>query len=279
MQFEITNLEALKASYLEARDAAKKIENEAPEGQNPVMEPKNLVEYLDGELSKYITLKAYSLDPDELSDPDDKGQASLRALPEDALVIDGAPFQHLINIREIPAERNFISMGGAYTDHEDSKSDRLVKTLSDHVRSYYDTHVDQTEEVNADDVKAFSAIQKAEKAFDERLKTSFSDVFEELKELGVPGINNPNIVINTKFKSLDGLSHGTAVQYKVSEPEEGEEDRYLPESYAGLGYQNLIAMIFLLMRFRQDWIEPKKLALEETNIAPLQLVMIILTLK
>ena len=274
LQFEVKNIEALKTTYLEKREAARKIEEEAPKDQKPEMEPKNLVAFLDGELFKYITLKAYSLDPELLCPASDIGQASLQTLPDDALEIEGAPFQDLINIREIPAERNFTSAGSASSEVEDSKAGRVVKTLSDHVRSYYDTHIDQTEEVNADDINAFSAIQKAEKAFDARLKTSFLDVFDELKDLGVPGINNPNIVINTKFKSLDGLSHGTAVQYKVSEPEDGHEERYLPESYAGLGYQNLIAMIFLLMRFRQDWIEPRKRALEEINIAPLQLVMI-----
>jgi len=274
LQFEVADVTLLKSTYLEAREAATKIENAAPEGKKPTIEPKNLIELLDSSLSKYLTLKAYSLDPDELTDPDNKGQANLQRLAEDALEIEGAPFQNLINIREIPAERNFSSVGSTSSDSEEAKSGRLVKTLSDHVRSYYDTHISQTDEVNADDISAYSAIQQAEIAFDKRLKTNFSNVFDELKDLGVPGINNPNIVINTKFKSLDGLNHGTAVQYKVSEPKDGHEERYLPESYAGLGYQNLIAMVFLLMRFRQDWIEPKKNLMEELNIAPLQLIMI-----
>lgn len=83
LQFAVASLEALKANYLEAREAAKKIENEAPEDQKPAMESKNLVEFLDGELFKYVTLKTYSLDPEQLSPPNDKGQANLQILPED----------------------------------------------------------------------------------------------------------------------------------------------------------------------------------------------------
>lgn len=170
--------------------------------------------------------------------------------------------------------RDFSTGGSSSSVSEDAKSNRLIRTLSDHVRDYYDQHIDQSDEMNTDDIGAFSALQQAEKAFDQRLKTGFASVFEELTGLGIPGINNPSIVINTKFKSLDGLSHSSAVQYRVSEPEDGQEERYLPESYAGLGYQNLIAMVFLLMRFRQDWIEPKISSTAEANIAPLQLIMI-----
>jgi len=273
LKFEVENMDFLKADYLEKRLAAKAIENDAKEEQKPSIAPRNLIEFLEKSLSKYLVLKAYSLDPSLQENPDSKGRACVQSLSEDALEIEGSPFHNLINIREIPAMRDFSS-GGSSSDSEDDKSNRVIRTLSDHVRSYYDQHIDQTDKMNADDVGAFSALQRAEKAFDQRLKTGFSSVFDELNDLGIPGINNPSIVINTKFKSLEGLNHSSAVQYKISEPEDGQEVRYLPESYAGLGYQNLIAMVFLLMRFRQDWIEPKTSSTTEVNITPLQLIMI-----
>jgi len=274
LRYEFEDIEILKADYVEKRLAAKRIENEAPEVHKPTISPRNLVDFLEKSISKYVVIKAYSLDSTQLVDPDSKGRSCVQSLSEDALEIEGSPFQGLINIREIPAMRDFSVGGSSPSDSEGNKSDRLIRTLSDHVRSYYDQHVEKKDEVNTDDIGAFSALQRAEKAFDQRLKTNFSSVFDELADLGIPGINNPSIVINTKFKSLDGLSHGSAVQYRVSEPADGQEERYLPESYAGLGYQNLIAMVFLLMRFRQDWIEPKISSTTELNIAPLQLVMI-----
>lgn len=274
LQFEIEDVDLLKADYLEERLASKKIENEAPKEQQPSIEPRNLIEFLEKSLSKYLVLKAYKLDPTKQANPDNKGRACVQPLPEDAWEIEGSPFQGLINFREIPAMRDFSAGASSSSDSEDAKSGRLIRTLSDHVRNYYDKHVDQANEINADDIAAFSALQQAERAFDQRLKTGFSSVFDELKEIGIPGINNPSIVINTKFKSLNGLSHNSAVQYRVSEPKDGQEERYLPESFAGLGYQNLIAMVFLLMRFRQDWIEPKASSTTEVNIAPIQLIMI-----
>ncbi|MCF6324281.1 MAG: AAA family ATPase [Gammaproteobacteria bacterium] len=274
LRFEFKDIGLLKADYIKERLAAKKIETEAPKEQKLSIAPRNLIEFLEKPLSDYLALKAYSLDPEQLAAPDNKGRACVQPLPEDALELEGSPFQGLINIREIPAMRDFSAGGTSSPDSEDAKSGRLIRTLSDHVRSYYDQHVDQKDDVSADDIGAFSALQQAEKAFDQRLKTGFSSVFDELTEIGIPGINNPSIVINTKFKSLDGLSHGSAVQYRVSEPEDDQEERYLPESYAGLGYQNLIAMVFLLMRFRQDWVEPKTSSTAEVSIAPLQLIMI-----
>ncbi|MCE3027286.1 AAA family ATPase [Salinicola sp. DM10] len=274
LSFEVKNLDELKAAYLEARTAARRIEQGAPEGHSPSVPPRNLIEFIEPVISKYLVLKAYSLDPELLTPPDSKGRAHVQDLPDDALEIGGTPLKNLINIREIPADREFSTGGTSSLGGEDVKAERLIRTLSEHVRSYYDAHVDKKEEVSADDISAFSSLQRAERAFDKRMKSGFASVFEELAELGIPGVNNPSIEINTKFKSLDGLSHGSAVQYRVSEPEDGQEVRYLPESYAGLGYQNLIAMVFLLMRFRQDWIDPKVGNAEEGSIAPLQLVMI-----
>lgn len=276
LQFDVDNLENLRIAYLEERIAAQKIEASATKGQSLSIAPKNLIEFLEKRLPKHIVLRAFSLDPEKLSKPDGKGIASPQILDDDMLELEGNPFQELIFIREIPAMRDFSTGGGSSTGEDDrnSKSDRVVRTLSDHVRSYYDSHVDKTEEINEDDIQAFGALQSAEKAFDVRLKTGFSKVFDELKNLGIPGVNNPSISINTRFKSIDGLNHDSAVQYKISEPEKGQEQRFLPESYAGLGYQNLIAMVFLLMRFRQDWIEPKSSGTEDANVAPLQLILI-----
>lgn len=276
LQFDIDKIDGLKSNYLEERANAQKIESKAPSGESLSVEPQNLVGFLEKKLSRYLVLRAFPLDPKKLKKPDVRGLARPQTLNEDTLELNNNPFEKLLFIREIPAIRDFsIGRTSSQGDEErHSKSDRVVRTLSDQVRSYYDSHVDKSEDINDDDVRAFGALQNAEKAFDARLKSGFSVVFEELKNLGIPGVNNPSISINTKFKSIDGLSHSSSVQYKVAEPEKGKTERFLPESYAGLGYQNLIAMVFLLMRFRQDWIEPKPERSEDTTIAPLQLIMI-----
>ncbi|QEQ98378.1 AAA family ATPase [Neptunomonas concharum] len=278
LQFELKSLDKLKEDFLAARKKAKEIETGYSPDEDahakPSIEPISLVDFLHTKLSIYTTLKAYSLDTAKLVGPDSKGAAQMQQLEEDALELASNPFKGLINIREIPALRDFSDGKSAYADGKPAKSERMTGTLSGHIRGYYEKHIESADNINQDDINAFGAIQKAENAFDQRLKHGLSHVLKELEDLGVPGVNNPNIVFNPKFKSLDGLSHDSVVQYRVSEPVDNERDQFLPESYAGLGYQNLIAMIFMLIRFRQDWIEPQHSDSEEVAIAPIQLVMI-----
>ena len=76
------------------------------------------------------------------------------------------------------------------------------------------------------------------------------------------------------MSASDTLRHDAAVQYALtSNP---KEDLKLPEKYNGLGYQNLISMIFLLMRFRDDWMRTGKANREllESRIEPLHLVLL-----
>ena len=53
---------------------------------------------------------------------------------------------------------------------------------------------------------------------------------------------------------------------------------YLPERYNGLGYQNLISMVFRLMSFRDGWMRVgkagKDLTANKTEMSPLHLVLI-----
>ena len=56
---------------------------------------------------------------------------------------------------------------------------------------------------------------------------------------------------------MDGLNHNSALQYKVRSNPDREEGNHpcLPEQYNGLGYQNLISMVFRLMSFRDHWMQ------------------------
>lgn len=117
-------------------------------------------------------------------------------------------------------------------------------------------------------------MEKAKKAFNETLSDKFANAILELEKLGYPGINDPRITIESKMSASDTLRHDAAVQYALtSNP---KEDLKLPEKYNGLGYQNLISMIFLLMRFRDDWMRTGKANREllESRIEPLHLVLL-----
>ena len=73
----------------------------------------------------------------------------------------------------------------------------------------------------------------------------------------------------------EALKHDSTVQYALSK---NDDTLKLPEKYNGLGYQNLISMVFDLMRFRDDWMREGKAKLTQENdnlaIEPLHLVLI-----
>jgi len=79
----------------------------------------------------------------------------------------------------------------------------------------------------------------------------FKPALDELGVLGYPGFYNPNIKINPQLKPTDGLDHNSALQYEL----DGCNDSFLPETYNGLGYQNLIFMAFKLIKFRDSWLK------------------------
>jgi len=93
-------------------------------------------------------------------------------------------------------------------------------------------------------------------------------------------MSNPKLKISTLLRATDGLKHGSSVQYQVADPSgDGTRTLKLPEDYSGLGYQNLIAMVFMLMGFRDEWMRVEKAGLLEGadvshEIQPLHLVLV-----
>ncbi|MEN7341753.1 MAG: ATP-binding protein [Pseudomonadota bacterium] len=271
LQFVPEDSESLKAEYLEARTKAQATEALSPDGQlTPSVRPTCLTDFLDRENLSSLKLEAFPLDPANCERPTPKGVAQPQELPEGALPFSGHPLQKLIQVDEIAAQRD-LNDSGASADGGEAGKGRNRSRLSDQIRSYYDEHLESAVELTEQDVAALSAIQVAERAFDERLKTGFEHALGELAELGVPGVNNPTISFNTQLNAAEGLKHNTAIQYGL--PGVGGEDAenlHLPETYAGLGYQNLISMVFRLMRFRQDWMSiPSGISKPDDHVRPL----------
>ncbi len=161
-----------------------------------------------------------------------------------------------------------------------SATRRFKRRLSDQLRSYYDRHLDPAKTPSEEDFEALGAIQTAEQSFDKRLQAKFAAAFAELEDLGYPGITNPKLKISTLLHATDGLKHGSAVQYQIADPTgDGSRLLKLPEDYSGLGYQNLIAMVFMLMGYRDEWMRVGKASAEadltpQDQIAPLHLVLV-----
>lgn len=237
--------------------------------------PQNLVEFLQRRLAAFFTVRAYVLNPAACIDPE-HGVAKPQALNGDE-PIDGDPFRGLIRIDEISAQRGFGMTS------EDNGEDAAVtvggsRKLSVQLRQYYTRHLDPYENPDAQDLLALKAIEEAQQAFNLRLSDGFKRPLKEMHKLGYPGVTDPRLNISTRLRPVEGLNHDAAVQFVVPiQDGDTATELYLPENSNGLGYQNLISMVFRLMSFRDSWMrvgKAKHKTADDTIIPPLHLVLI-----
>lgn len=263
----------IKAQYLAAREAAQKLQPGGATASGFALWPRDIREFLDKRLRDLFELNAYLLDPANFAMT---GPVEPHPLPALSEGIGANPFAGLIHIREINAQRGFADAGDSNGDDDESMN-AASRKIASQIQPYFRKHIDPEKDPTPDDVKALEAIHDAETTFNARLKVGFANAIEELEALGYPGgLNNPKLSISTQVKPIDGLDHPAAVQYDVSGDKSGVK---LPESYNGLGFQNLISMVFQLMRFRDDWMQVGKFKSQvvtphDRGIEPLQLVLI-----
>ncbi|MCL1665573.1 AAA family ATPase [Elizabethkingia ursingii] len=216
--------------------------------------PKHFWDFCERKLNSHFTLRTYLLDPDKT---DEKQELSEHNIPLDGDVLKG-----LIKLDIINAQRGFSDI------NSDSK-DYNTQNLSSQLRSYYDKHLNPSLEPTESDLEALESINTAQDAFDKNLKESFNTSLSELESLNYPGFGNPQIQLSTKVSTSDGLQHDSAVKYYL------DDELSLPEKYNGLGYQNLISIIFKLIRFRDEWMRVGKNSVSDDEIIePLHLVLI-----
>jgi predicted ATP-dependent endonuclease of OLD family len=259
LRLEPENIESLYVEYRKHREHVKKAN---PKKKFPLW-PTNLKEFLDKKFSSAFAVHSYLLDPSKLIDPKN-GFAEPQKLPDDLEPIKGDPFSGLIRINEINAQRGFSDAGtdrGTSSETAEGNHGRSNKLkLSEQLRSYYTNHLDPSEMPEGNDIEALEAVHNAQNAFDEKLKTCFEEAITEVQNLGYPGLNDPKITISTKIKPMDGLNHPSALQYELLDNSSNKKllPLLLPEQYNGLGYQNLISMVFQLMSFRDAWMQVGK---------------------
>lgn len=251
--YQPTDLNKLIDKFLTDRNKAlKRREAELQES------PKNFTEFLDKNIKDLFALKTYKLDPSKYND--EKPQE---------LPLHSAPIEDSNILKKI-----------IRVDFLDAQpiDDNNPICLSDQLRSYYDTHlnpsskeIDPANEDHKDDITALKTLEKAAASFDENLSIKFSPAFKELKSLGYPNIDSPLIEMNSKFDSTDAINHRSAMQYNIP----SDSLLKLPETYSGLGYRNLISIVFRLMAYRDAWmLVGNKEEDNTTHIPPIHLVIV-----
>lgn len=253
LRFEPKNMDELIQEFITLYNKSNKLSQE--KGKDFKLWPKTFWDFCERKLNTHFTLRTYLLDPEK---PNEKQE-----LMENNIPVDGDVLKGLIKIDIINAQRGFSD---ANSETADSNSTRK---LSSQLRTYYDKHLNPTLEPTEKDIDALESINKAQDDFDKNLKESFKAPLSELEGLNYPGFGNPQIQLSTKVSTSDGLQHDSAVKYLI------DKELSLPEKYNGLGYQNLISIIFKLIRFRDEWMKVGKNSItEEDIIEPLHLVLI-----
>ncbi|MFK3866318.1 AAA family ATPase [Pseudoalteromonas rhizosphaerae] len=268
--YQPKSVENLMQDFLQEYSAAKLATEELPDRVNRKkleLWPRDLREFLNKKLGSYFEVKAYLLDPTNIEE-----NRIPQTLPENHLPLKAYPFKDLFKVDVIEAQRGF-------SDPHSNNPLKGQSSLSSQLNQYYTRHLNPSDHPEKEDVAALAAIDEAKNIFDERLNTAFCDALGELKGLGYPGFNDPDILLSSSTDPVENLAHDATVIFDVQRTEPDQKKLLaLPESYNGLGYKNLIYMIFKLIGFRDNWMRKGKAEKRRTekDIAkePLHLVLI-----
>lgn len=250
----------LFGEYREAYFSARATEHTTASKKTPfTLFPKDLCEFLDRKLTTYFSIRAFILDPVHF------GDTPIQPTSFESECLTDNPLKGIIRVDMIDAQRGFA-------DPDSSEgTEKVRKQLSAQMRNYYEKHLDPEKTPSPEDLGILEATENARKVFDETLALKFAPAIKELESLGYPGISDPKLTITTKIMTGETLKHDSAVQYALSKT---DNTLKLPEKYNGLGYQNLISMVFDLMSFRDDWMQEGKAKGSNTAIEPMHLVLV-----
>lgn len=264
--FQPNKLEDLFREYKLAFEAARKTEQTSSKSSVSLW-PHSLCEFLERKLTSFFSLHAYILDPEHMRD------GTPQKTDFDMECLERNPLSGLIKIDMISAQRGFSDVDSTTVTATNDQETIKGGSLSTQLRSYYDKHLDPEKEPSPEDLETLQALEEAQSIFDSKLADKFKSAIAELESLGYPGVSDPKITIESKVSVSEVLNHQSAVQYSLGKA--GADEYKLPEKYNGLGYQNLISMVFLLIRFRDDRMQVGKAhKSDDIHISPLHIVLL-----
>lgn len=162
------------------------------------------------------------------------------------LIKEDISTKEIINFKYISAKR-------------DVTNKEIDKTLSKQTSRIY-----KRTEVNEEQKIAVNAFQDTLSITDNSLTSIYSDLFKEVvdkvKTFGGLKINDSEIEIVSTLQHRELLEGNTTVVYKH------DADNQLPEHYNGLGYMNLISMIFEIEILVQEFKRKKEKKPADINL-------------
>ncbi|WP_448138451.1 ATP-dependent nuclease [Sphingobacterium siyangense] len=196
--------------------------------KNRKYSPKSLNFYLNENVDKYFNIHKYSFGYD----------VQRRQVNESewiSLISEGINTKDILNFKFINARRDVTNK-----DREN--------TLSKQTSSLYKRQEDSNEKIEAtDDFK--DKLSETDETLSNIYKDLFKDVIGKVKDFGGIKLNDSDIAIISTLEHRELLEGNTTVVY-------AHDNHQLPEHYNGLGYMNLISMIFeieiLVQEFKRD---------------------------
>lgn len=257
--FQPKDLEKLKIDFFQTYSAAKTLTLKNP---SLSLWPRDMKDYLGRELKSHFTVKAYLLDSTKYD--------SAQLLLENANPLDSYPFNGIFKVDTIDAQRGHTDPNGENSNESGS--------LSSLLNEYYNRHLNPNDLPNENDIEALTAIDEAKNLFDGRLEKAFESALGEIKTLGYPGFSDPDIKLSSKVNPIEGLDHDASVIFNVQKNGLGSGAFSLPEKYNGLGYKNLIHIVFKLITYRDKWQRvgkaQRRRAEKDLAIEPIHLVLV-----
>ena len=286
MIYQPRNLDALKADFIAHLMAAEELktiaakkernpDTSAPDTSDFIFSvwPGSLQEYLEREVSRAFEIKSYILDPAKVSSEADS-EFLPQTLAEEQLPLEFYPFNGLFKVDIIDATRGFSD------PYVTNGSQRGASNLASQMNQYYNRHLNPTDLPGEEDLGALEAIGYAQHSFDVKLNDVFKEPLKEIQTLGYPGFSDPHIRLSSRVNPIDNLDHEAAILFEIQNTGHatGVPLMSLSEKYNGLGYKNLISMIFTMMSFRDQWMLVGKAGRrkpeEDVFVEPLHLILI-----
>ncbi|WP_409524355.1 AAA family ATPase [Nitrincola sp. MINF-07-Sa-05] len=232
-------------------------------GDDSLAWPMDILDYWLREPSKLGQVRAYKLDADN------NPVTGLDTYNTQTLSIGANPIElkylsRLIRVDFIAAQRG---LGGEESDSRSASGSHQVGMFSNQLLRFARQHLNVASSGHGQRADLIKAVAEAQRDLDKKIHEAIADSVKEVKELGYPGLHDPQeIRFRTRIQTADLLDHGTAVQYSMQK-ESLEE--LLPEYSIGLGYQNLQSLSYQLVSFRAARLKPEK-----GSPVPVHLVMI-----
>ncbi|PKQ46084.1 ATP-dependent nuclease [Confluentibacter flavum] len=203
--------------------------------------PRELKEFLKQELDNYFQINKMSFEYNSVTDKvNDANFINLES--------EGIRIKDIISFKYISARR-------------DVTNKEKENTLSKQTSSLYKKKEDSSDKTEAtEDFK--DQLSETDRTLSEIYKDLFKDVIKKVQDFGGVKFNDTDIAIISTLQHRELLEGNTTVVYT-------HDDHKLPEHYNGLGYMNLISMIFEIEILVQDFKRDK-----ETKPADINLLII-----